>query len=414
MNTIIETHHPKWKRHFFTIITGQTISLIGSSAVQFTMIWWLASETSSPMMMAFSGLVAFLPQMLLGPFVGVWIDRLKRKNIIMAADMAMGILALLFAAYFQIGNPPYWTVCVVLGMRAVGNVFHTPAMQAVVPMLVPKEQLVKANGWSQFLQSGAFMLGPVIGAVMFAVLPMPVILLTDFIGACAACACMLFIPVPDPPASGTEAPHFINELKEGASVFVHDKKLLAVSLTATACMVFFMPLSSYYPLMSSDYFSVSALHGSLVELAYAAGMMVTALFMSLFGTIKRKFLVVHLGLLGVGLTSLVAGLLPQSGWAFWAFAVLCAFMGGCGNIYGIPFMAYMQETIPPEAQGRAFSLFGSFMSGAMPLGLLLSGPLTEKLGVASWFFITGIAVLIFVSINAFVMIGIEKKRNLTE
>ena len=396
----MDIQNTKWKRKFLIIVAGQTISLIGSSAVQFTMIWWLASETSSPLMMAFSGLVAFLPQMILGPFVGVWIDRLKRKYVIIAADMAMGVIALLFALYFQIGNPPYWTVCLVLGMRAVGNVFHTPAMHAVVPMLVPTDQLVKANGWSQFLQSGAFMLGPVLGAAMFAVLPMPIILMTDFFGALAACACILFIVIPDPPSLGAQSPHFLRELKEGASIFVSDKALLSATLTTTACMVFFLPLSSYYPLMSSDYFSVSALHGSLVELAYAGGMLAAALIMSFFGNIKRKFLVVHCGLLGIGLTSLLCGLLPPQMWAFWIFTLICCIMGASGNIYGIPFMAYMQETIPPEAQGRAFSLFGSLMSAAMPLGLLLSGPYTEQNGVKSWFFISGIAVIIFVAVDS--------------
>ena len=56
-----------WKRGFYTIFAGQTVSLIGSSAVQFALIWWLASGTDSPIMLALSGLVAFLPQLLLGP-----------------------------------------------------------------------------------------------------------------------------------------------------------------------------------------------------------------------------------------------------------------------------------------------------------------------------------------------------------
>lgn len=398
----------KWKRSFFTIVTGQTISLIGSSAVQFSLIWWLASKSNSPMMMAFSGLVAFLPQMILGPFAGVWIDRLKRKHVIIAADLFMGVMAALFAIYFHITNPPYWTICAVLGIRAIGNVFHTPAMQAVVPMLVPSDQLVKANGWSQFMQSGAFMLGPVIGAAMFAVLPMPVILLTDFLGACVACGCIAFVKIPDPPASGAETPHFLKELKEGASVLYRDKKLFSATVTTTACMIFFLPLSSYYPLMSSGYFGVSALHGSFVEFTYAAGMLLTALLVSSLGDIKHKFTFLHIGLLGIGITSFICGILPPTIWAFWIFAAVCCVMGGSGNVYVIPYMAYMQETVPPEAQGRAFSLIGSLMSAAMPLGLLLSGPITERYGVSSWFLISGIAIAIAVAVDSVYMMYLEK------
>lgn len=119
--------YSRWKQKFLTIAAGQTVSLIGSSAVQFSLIWWLASETGSPMMMALSGLVAFLPQIFLGPFAGVWIDRLKRKHVAIAADMFIGLIAVVFAVLLWVGHPPYWSACAVLGIRALGSVFHTPA-----------------------------------------------------------------------------------------------------------------------------------------------------------------------------------------------------------------------------------------------------------------------------------------------
>lgn len=399
----------RWKQKFFTIMSGQTISLIGSSAVQFALIWWLASETSSPMMMAFSGLMAFLPQLILGPFVGVWIDRLKRKYVIIFADLFMGIAALIFAGFFLVGQPPYWSACIVLLIRGVGNVFHTPAIQSVIPLLVPGDKLVKANGFSQFFQSGAFMLGPVLGAAMYAMLPMPLILLTDFVGALAASGTMAIVKIPELKKDPAQSPHFFKELKLGAAVLVQDKKLFTVALAAVGCMLFFMPLSSYYPLMTSSYFQESAWHASLVEMLYAVGMMGSSLLMGLFGNIRRKFTIIHMGLLGVGITSFLCGLLPATDTGFWLFAVICIFMGASGNIYGIPYMAYMQETIPAEAQGRAFSLFGSLMSVTMPLGLLLSGPFAQRFGVVFWFLVTGIAVLIITCISAITVHKIQKK-----
>jgi len=87
-----------WKRDFLTIASGQTVSLIGSAAVQFSLIWWLASETGSPIMMSIAGVFVFLPQFILGPFVGVWVDRLSRKTVIIAADLFIGLAALVFSA----------------------------------------------------------------------------------------------------------------------------------------------------------------------------------------------------------------------------------------------------------------------------------------------------------------------------
>jgi DHA3 family macrolide efflux protein-like MFS transporter len=205
------------------------VSLIGSAAVQFSLIWWLASETGSPIMMSIAGVFAFLPQLILGPFVGVWVDRLSRKTVIIAADLFIGLSALAFSLFFLFDSPPYWSVCVVLGIRAVGNVFHSPAIQAAVPMLVPQQELVRANGWSQFMQSGAFLLGPVLGAAMYATLPLWTILLSDLAGALVASATVAIVKIPDPKRHTQQRPHFFFEMKEGAAAIWQDKRLFIVT-----------------------------------------------------------------------------------------------------------------------------------------------------------------------------------------
>lgn len=390
-----------WKRGFLTIAVGQTVSLIGSSAVQFSLIWWLASETGSPIMMSFAGLFAFLPQMLLGPFVGVWIDRVKRKYVIIGADLFIGLIALVFALFFILdGTPPYWSVFVVVGLRSLGNVFHSPAIQAAIPMLVPKDQLVRAGSWNQFMQSGAFMLGPVLGAAMYAALPLWVILLSDIVGAAVASLTVASVKIPDPERGQVEKPHLLGEMKEGLSALVTDKKLLITTAASMLAMVFYMPLASYYPLMSSDHFAGTSWHAGLVELLYAAGMMACAAIFSRFGNIKNKLAMVHWGLFGLGATSLVCSLLPRDMAWFWLFAAACCLMGAAGNVYNIPYVAYLQQNIAPEKMGRVFSLIGSLSSAAMPIGLLVAGPVAESGGVALWFFISGIAVILMTAASA--------------
>jgi MFS transporter, DHA3 family, macrolide efflux protein len=389
----------KWKRDFFTVVGGQTVSLLGSSAVQFALIWWLASETGSALMLSLAGLLVFLPQFFLGPFAGVWIDRLKRKNVIIAADLFTGLAAAAFALSFLIWNPPYWLACVVIGVRAIATVFHMPALQAAMPLLVPKEELLRANGWSQFLQSGAFMIGPILGAAMYAAWPMPAILLSDLIGAIIASAAIATVNMPEI-AAAREKRHFFNEVKEGVKVFFKDRRLFIVTTAATACMVFFLPLAIFYPLMTSDYFKATAWHAGLVEFLYAAGMMFGAAAIAKLGAIKDKLGAVHAGLFALGLTSLFCGLLPQTMAGFWIFAALCLAMGASGNLFNIPYTAYMQETIPPSTQGRAFSFIGSLMSVTMPIGLIVAGPAAERYGVIFWFLVAGAAMMAITAISA--------------
>ncbi len=397
------THHQSansgWKKSFFTIFTGQALSLIDSSAVQFSLIWWLSSETESAMMLALAGLLAFLPQLVLGPFAGVWVDRLKRKTVIICADLFTGLVAAGFAITFFFHTPPYWSACVVLGIRAIGGVFHTPAIQAAVPMLVPREELTRANGWSQFLQSGAFMLGPVLGAVMYASLTLPVILLSDLLGAIIAVLTVAPVKIPELTHAHAEKPHIFREIKEGVVIFLGDKKLTIVTAAMTLSMIFFMPLGTLHPLMVSNYFRGTAWHASIANIMYAAGMMGGAVVAGSLGRFKNRLFQVQAGIFLLGILSLLCGILPQTMFGFWLFALLCLLLGATGNLYNIPFMSYLQETIPREAQGRAFSLMGSLMSFTLPLGLAAAGPVSETYGVTVWFLVAGIAVMTITALS---------------
>ena len=387
-----KTH--SWKTKFLTIAVGQAVSLIGSSAVQFALIWWMSATTGSALLLSVAGLVAFIPQMVLGPFAGVWIDRCKRKSVVMGADLAIGAVAAVFAAYFALsGDPPVWTACVVLGLRAVGSVFHTPAIQALIPLLVPQEELMRANGWSQFMQSGAYMLGPALGALLYSICPMPVLLLTDLLGAVVAAGTVAVVHVDEPGATGAAMPDFKAEFREGVEVYRARPALLYLLMGAGLCMLFFLPLSTLFPLMSSTYFALNAAHGSAVEIIYAAGMMLSALVLGRIrggNLLKRAWV----GLVVLAVATLLCGVLPNSYGYFWVYAALCAALGVSSNIYGIPVMAHMQADIPPEKMGRAFSLLGSVMSLAMPLGLLVAGPCAERWGVHRWFFLSGVAMLV--------------------
>ena len=212
------------------------------------------------------------------------------------------------------------------------------------------------------------------------------------------------VKIPDPERQVKQKPQFFHEMKEGAVAIGQDRKLLILTSATLLGMVFYAPLSTYYPLMISDYFRAGAWYASAVNFSYAIGMMLCAILLGKFGVIKNKFPVIHLGLLGMGASSLLCGLLPAQMVWFWVFVVLCALLGASSNLYNIPYIAYMQETIVPDRMGRAFSLIGSLSSATMPLGLLIAGPVAESRGVSLWFFISGILLLLITSVSALLIL----------
>lgn len=188
----------QWKKQFAVIYAGQAFSILGSAAVQFAIVWWMTVQTESAITLTIASIVAFIPNMVIDPFAGVWIDRFNRRNVMIAADGLVALTSVILgAAFLFFPSPPIWFIYIILFFRGLGNTFHAPAMQAAIPLLVPAEMLTKAGGWGNMIQSISNMAGPVLGAALMSFLHISGIMLIDILGASFAIACLLFVKIPD-------------------------------------------------------------------------------------------------------------------------------------------------------------------------------------------------------------------------
>ena len=133
MNTVTTN----WKRNFFTIWTGQAFSQFSSSVLQFAIVWYLTDQTGSAMVLTIAMMMGFLPQGVLGPFIGVFIDRYSRKRIMIISDLLISAASFAMVAAGWMGALTTELILVVLLLRSVGAAFHTPCLQAVTPQIVP-------------------------------------------------------------------------------------------------------------------------------------------------------------------------------------------------------------------------------------------------------------------------------------
>lgn len=387
-----------WKKPFYTIYAGQALSIIGSSAVQFAIVWWMTARFGSGDILAKAMVVGFLPGIFLSPFAGVWIDRYNRKTVMIAADGLVAVSSLLLGiAFWALGEPPLWMIYGALFLRGLGGTFHTPAMQAAIPTLVPEEMLTKAGGWGSLIVSGGTLLGPVLGAFLMTTIPIAPIMLFDILGAAFAIGCLFFVTIPDIERTA-EAPKVLSDLKQGFRVLLNNRPLRAVMLPMVLASLAYMPLSALYPLLVKSHFLGGAWHNGVVEFTFSAGMAVSSLLMGIWGGAKRRFLMISSSIFALGLTSALSGALPPE--AFWAFALVCFPMGATGTFLMVPLNAYVQSTVPPEQMGKVFSLMMSAMTLAAPFGLIVSGPLSDLIGVDKWFLYSG-AALVAISVYCY-------------
>lgn len=182
-----------WKKTFAVIWSGQLASILSSSVVAFAIIFWVSLETGSAQVLALAAIAGMLPQSLLGPLVGVYVDRWDRKWTMILADSFIALCTLLLAVLFWLGVARMWHIYVLLACRSIGSAFHTPAMQASVPLLAPKQQLTRIAGINQIISSLSNIIGPAFGALLINLTGIGNILLLDVAGAFIACTTLLLV-----------------------------------------------------------------------------------------------------------------------------------------------------------------------------------------------------------------------------
>src|SRR5688500_17460567 len=185
-------------RTFWTIWSGQAISLAGSQASQLALVWRLTLETGSPAALSTATLVSLLPSIVLGSAIGALVDRWSRRLTMIVADGAVALGSLVLAGLFLTGRASTTVVLLFVLWRAIGGAFHAPAMIAATSLMVPAEHLSRVQGVNQMLQGGIGIFTAPLGALLLGRLGMAGVMAVDVVTALLAVQPLLLYRIPEP------------------------------------------------------------------------------------------------------------------------------------------------------------------------------------------------------------------------
>lgn len=391
-----------WKATFFTIWGGQAFSILGSQLVQFALIWYLTVQTGSATVLATATLVGMLPNVVLGPFIGTLVDRWNRRRILLLADSIEALATIGLAVLFALGIVEVWHIFAVLFIRALAGTFHGNAMAASTSLMAPVEHLTRIQGLNQLLNGGLNIVAAPLGALLLGVLPMQGILSIDVITALFAIVPLIFIQVPQPERTAVDAETVTiwTDFKAGLRYMLSWPGLLIIGLMTVAINFTIIPAFSLLPLMVKEYFGGSAIHLSWMESAMGAGMILGGALLSLWGGFTRKILTSMVGLMGMGAGTLILALAPAS--AIFLAVGRALLVGFMTPITMGPFLAIIQSTVEPDMQARIFSLITSVGTGITPIGLLVAGPVADRVGIQAWFLLGGVLCIVMAMTGLFI------------
>ncbi|HNT26428.1 MAG TPA: MFS transporter [Anaerolineales bacterium] len=405
-----------WKPKFFTIWGGQALSLVGSSLVQFALVWYLTQETGSATILATATLVALLPQIFLGPFVGALVDRWNRRVIMIVADTCIALATAVLMVLFALGIIQTWHIFALLFVRSLGGAFHQPAMTASSSLMVPQEHLARVAGMNQALQGLVGIFAPPLGALLLGLMPTQGVLAVDIVTAALAVIPLLFIPIPSPQrqveqANGTlQKTSYWQDLREGFRYVVKWPGLFGLILLAMALNFLLSPSSALLPLVVTKIFNGGAAELGWVESVFGVGVIIGGITLSAWGGFKRRIVTSFSGVIGIGLGIILVGLAPAN---MFPLFLAANFILGFTQVYANgPLQAIFQTAIAPDMQGRVFSLIGAGATAMMPLSLLVAGPVADWLGVRFWYLLGGTICILMTIAAAFIpaIINIEESK----
>jgi MFS transporter, DHA3 family, macrolide efflux protein len=394
----------QWKKPFFLFWIGQNISILGSSLVQFALIWWITKQTGSASVLAIAVGITYIPRVILAPFIGALIDRWDRRTILIISDGGIALVTLVMAYLFWAGLIQIWHLYIIFFLRALGETFHWPSMTASTSLMVPEDQLPRINGLNQAIQGGLNVAAPPLGALLLSILPLFGVFSVEILTAAVAVLPLFFLKIPRPAAHAqaniTNPQHVFQDVIEAGKFILNWKALRWMMCVSIVANFIFTPVFTMIPILITKYFGGGVWQLSIFESCAGIGMISGGVLLGVWGGFRSKTRTLCLSMLGIGASIFLVGIAPKN-WFYLAVAGMFVFSSLNSISNGLIF-AMLQGKIPAEFQGRVFTLIGSIGSAITPLALALATPIIERFGAQSWdllagviFFIMGVILLSF-------------------
>ncbi|GAA4091942.1 MFS transporter [Nonomuraea soli] len=383
-----------WRRNVAFFLTGQTVSLFGSMVVQYAVMWWVTLETRSGLSVALYAVAAFLPQGLVSLFGGVLADRMNRRVLVMVADAGIAAATLVLAVLMANGVTDLWIVLLAVAVRSVGAGVQTPAVQAMIPQIVPGDQLMRVNGIFQTIQSAMALLAPAAAGAIYAKFGLVPVFFLDVITAVVGIGLLALVAVPTLERVSESTATYWQDLVEGMRYISSHSVVRWLLIVYTVIFLLTVAPSFMTPLMVARSFGSESWMLAVLEIAFSLGMLLGGVLMSTVLAKSGRIGLILVAVYGFGLVTIGLGLSPNL-WIFFGFMFL---IGLLVPPFSTPFMTLIQETVEPAMHGRVFSYVSIVMALATPVGMLVFGPLADVISVQVLLIVAGVATVVVMAI----------------
>ena len=380
------------KRKTVLFLDSQCITLFGSMIVQMSIIWYVTLKTSSGGWVAACTICSYLSQFLISFFAGVWADRYNRKKLIVLADGVITIATLIMFLVMPMISSDFVLLSALLVIsivRSIGAGVQTPAVNAVIPHLVPAEYLMKYNGINATIQSIVQFIAPAVAGTVLSIGTFRSTLFIDIVTALIGIGLLSCILLPKQEVANDNISVF-SEIKAGIHYSFSDKMIGKILIVYGLFILLSVPAGFMSALLVSRVYGDVYWYLTAVELVGFAGMALGGVLMGMWGGFKSRFKTFAFGLLILSIMTIGMGITPY----FVLYLAMMFVYSIALTIIQTATTTIIQENAQESMIGRVFGLMGAMYSGFLPVGMAVFGPLADVLPL-QWVMVgSGIALVL--------------------
>jgi MFS family permease len=374
--------------------TGQTISEFGSQISQLAIPWVaLVTLNASAFEVATLGTVEFLPFVLFTLPAGVWVDRLRRRSVLIVGDFGRALLLISIPIAYALGDLTLAQLYIVGFLVGIHTVFFDVAYQSYLPSLIDRDSLIEGNSKLNVTSSGAQVAGPGVAGGLIALATAPYALLVDALSFVVSGGFTMWIRKREQPAEHeVEQRHLLVELWEGLRYVLRHRLLLPQAMSTGISNFFSSLLFSILLVYAHRSLGMSS---GLIGLSFSLGAFGWMIGASQASRLRRWLGVGGATILGASLTGPASLLIPLAPRSFPVpfLVASIAIMGFGSVVYNIQQVSLRQAICPPRLQGRMNASMRFLVWGTMPLGSLTGGTIAAAAGLRTALFVGAIGGL---------------------
>jgi MFS family permease len=349
----------------------------GAQWLQVLSIGWLVLKLTdgNALLTGTSVGIRTLPVLVVGPWAGVLADRIDRRKLVMAAQIATAMAAIFFAflvAASDLDSEPvsgpirWWHPFVYMVISGLAQSIFQPARHAMVPNTVPRQDLTSALALNGVVFPSARIIGPALGGLLIATLGFRWNFFLEAVAYVSIVLLTLPMKLPYREEATGRRSSVLGSMGEGVRYVWHEKSILQLMVMLLIPNFVFQPLVFVLPVFTSQVLGRGADAGGILAAAVGAGAVTAAIITAAIGFIFRKGTTTCVGLIGGCIFTL---LFAQSSWYFVSIALLAG-MGFCQNTFRVANSTLLQTIVPDHLRGRVMSLY-MLDTGFVPLATLL-------------------------------------------